>query len=92
MIFRLLSLFGCIVLLCFWFSNCIDNNRIPAVEITKRIQPIIEAKSQECGNRPEVPLFFTQERPPGEVESCERDMLVIRCPFRSYPWSCVRIF
>ncbi len=72
--------------------NCYDNNRIDSWEIQKRVGTLIEAKATQCGNRPRVPLFFTQDRPPGEVERCELDIINIRCPFRSYPWSCVRIF
>ncbi len=87
-----LKFFTLYFFILFFFNKCIDNNRIPAWEITKRIQPIIEAKAEECKNRPPVPLFFTQDRPPNEVEACERDMLGIRCPFKAYPWSCVRIF
>lgn len=71
---------------------CVDQNQIDSISITKRIQPIIEAKAIDCDSRPIVPLIFTREASPKEVEDCERDLLASRCPFRSYPWSCVRIF
>lgn len=72
--------------------NCYDNNRIDSWEIQKRVNILIEAKASQCGNRPVTPLFFTNDRPPGEVTNCEIDILSARCPFNSYPWSCVRIF
>ncbi len=79
----------CITMFLF---SCVDQNQIDSIDITKRIQPLIEAKANDCNSRPVVPLIFTREASPKEVEDCERDMLVVRCPFRSYPWSCVRIF
>ncbi len=72
--------------------NCYDNNRIDSWEIQKRILVLIEAKASQCGNRPSDPLFFIHDRPPGEVNRCELDILNARCPFKTYPWSCVRIF
>jgi hypothetical protein len=74
------------------YLNCYDNNRIDSWEIQKRVLVVIEAKASQCGNRPRDPLFFTQDRPPGEVNRCELDILNARCPFKNYPWSCVRIF
>jgi hypothetical protein len=72
--------------------SCIDENRVDSWEITRRVQPIIELKSKQCNSRPIAPLFFTRDVNKDEVETCEREMLAARCPFRSYPWSCVRIF
>ncbi len=80
------------ILLFVFLFNCYDNNRIDSWEIQKRILILIEAKASQCGNRPSDPLFFTQDRPPGEVTRCELDVLNARCPFKTYPWSCVRIF
>lgn len=73
-------------------SQCYDNNRVDSWEIQKRISILIEAKASQCGNRPSEPLLFTNDRPPGEVSRCELDILNARCPFKTYPWSCVRIF
>ncbi len=80
------------ILILLLLFNCYDNNRIDSWEIQKRILVLIEAKASQCGNRPSDPLFFTQDRPPGEVTRCELDILNARCPFKTYPWSCVRIF
>lgn len=80
------------IFILFLLFNCYDNNRIDSWEIQKRILVLIEAKASQCGNRPSDPLFFTQDRPPGEVTRCELDILNARCPFKTYPWSCVRIF
>jgi hypothetical protein len=79
-------------LIIFCFFSCYDKNRIDSWEIQKRVGILIEAKAVQCGNRPPVPLFFTLDKPPGEVERCELDVIGLRCPFRNYPWSCVRIF
>jgi hypothetical protein len=73
-------------------NHCYDNNRVDSWEIQKRISILIEAKASQCGNRPSEPLLFTNDRPPGEVSRCELDILNARCPFKTYPWSCVRIF
>ncbi|MDX1961354.1 MAG: hypothetical protein SFU98_22485 [Leptospiraceae bacterium] len=78
-----------IILLSF---SCLDENRIDSWEITKRVQPIIEAKAKQCNSRPIAPLFFTRDVNKDEVETCEKEMIAARCPFRSYPWSCLRIF
>ncbi|WCL50402.1 hypothetical protein [Leptospira sp. GIMC2001] len=89
---RVLYLLG---LICFhYFSSlsCINNDRLTSWEITTRIQPIIDFKADQCGSRPEIPLWFTAERPANEVEECERAMLAVSCPFRAYPWACLRIF
>ncbi|MBP9886678.1 MAG: hypothetical protein KBF93_10310 [Leptospiraceae bacterium] len=76
----------------FLCTACYDNNRIDSWQIQKRIGLVIEIKASQCGSRPNTPLFMTQDRPPGEVSSCELDILNARCPFNRYPWSCVRIF
>lgn len=76
----------------FFIISCYNENRIEGWNIQKRVGPIIDAKAQQCGNRPAVPLFFTREATPNEVEQCELDIININCPFRSYPWSCIRIF
>lgn len=81
-----------IQILLITYISCYDNNRISSWEIQKRVQPLIEAKASDCQNRPVVPLFFTREASPDEVTKCESDMLAARCPFKTYPWSCVRIF
>jgi hypothetical protein len=81
-----------ILILFFLLFNCYDKNRLDSWEIQKRINLMVEAKASECGNRPRDPLLFTQERPPGEVNDCVVAIASIRCPFRNYPWSCVRIF
>jgi hypothetical protein len=86
--------FGLVILFLFFILNffCINNNRVDAWDISRRVGPLIEAKANQCGNRPIVPLFFTQDRNPDEVKACENDMLAQKCPFKNYPWSCIRIF
>lgn len=81
-----------IILSFFFLFGCYDNNRIDSWEIQKRIAILVEAKASQCGNRPVAPLLFTQDRPPGEVTNCEIDILNSKCPFKTYPWSCARIF
>ncbi len=81
-----------IIYLFFVFSNCYDENRVDSVVVNQRIQALIEAKTTQCGDRPPYPLFFTRDASPKEVETCETDMLNRACPFKTYPWSCVRIF
>jgi hypothetical protein len=76
----------------FFVVGCYDNNRVGSWEIQKRVGILIEAKASQCGNRPATPLFFKQDRPPSEVINCELDILNAKCPFITYPWSCVRIF
>jgi hypothetical protein len=72
--------------------NCINNNRVSAWEITTRVQPLIDLKANQCGNRPDVPLWFTAERTTNDVEACEQAMIGLSCPFNKYPWACIRIF
>ncbi len=95
--FLKLSIKGGIILLalciiCLIYISCYDNNRISGWEIQKRVGTLIEAKASQCNNRPSVPLFFTREATPNEVEDCENAIIGINCPFKSYPWTCVRIF
>lgn len=81
-----------ILLIFFFITNCYDKNRIDSWEIQKRVALLIESKASQCGNRPSDPLLFIHDRPPGEVNQCELDLVNARCPFKAYPWSCVRIF
>ncbi|HMV44790.1 MAG TPA: hypothetical protein PK079_14775 [Leptospiraceae bacterium] len=81
--------FSIFILFCL---NCYDKNRIDSWEIQKRVALLIESKASQCGNRPKEPLLFINDRPPGEVNQCELDLVNARCPFKTYPWSCVRIF
>ncbi|HMZ58827.1 MAG TPA: hypothetical protein PL048_08625 [Leptospiraceae bacterium] len=73
------------------YFSCIDDNQISAWESTKRLFPIVEAKAEQCGNRPSYPLLFIRKSSKSEIEQCEREMLAARCPFKAYPWSCQRL-
>lgn len=85
-------IFSFICLSPFLLENCYDENRVKGGDVNQRIQVLIEAKATSCGNRPSYPLFFTRDASPSEVDLCEKEMINKKCPFNSYPWSCVRIF